>query len=56
MDEKCFKCFIGYDDGKKTRVLSVMLPKMSAYRRDFDETKIYVFFLLKNDELLENLG
>ena len=29
---------------KKTRALSVMLPKMSAYRRDFDETKIYVLF------------
>ena len=25
---------------------------MSAYRRDFDETK-YISFLIKNDELLE---
>ena len=25
---------------------------MSAYRKDFDETK-YVYFLIKNDELLE---
>ena len=29
-----------------------MLAKMSAYRRDFDETK-YMSFLTKNDELLE---
>ena len=29
-----------------------MLPKMSAYRRDFDETK-YMSFLIKDDELLE---
>ena len=27
-------------------------PKMSAYRRDFDEIK-YASFLIKNDELLE---
>ena len=29
-----------------------MLPKMSAYRRDFDETK-YTSFMIKNKELLE---
>ena len=28
-----------------------MLPKMSAYRRDFGETK-YMFFFVRNDELL----
>ena len=28
------------------------MPKMSAYRRDFDETK-YISFLIKDDELLE---
>ena len=27
-------------------------PKMSAYRRDFDETK-YMSFLIKYDELLK---
>ena len=27
-------------------------PNMSAYRRDLDETK-YLFFLIKNNELLE---
>ena len=30
----------------------MFLPKMSAYRRVFDETK-YVSFLIKDDELLK---
>ena len=29
-----------------------MLPKISAYRRDFDETK-HMSFLIKGNELLE---
>ena len=29
-----------------------MLPKVSTYRRDFDETK-YMSFLIKNDKSLE---
>ena len=33
--------------------LCIFLPKMSAYRRDFDETE-YVFLLIKDNELLEN--
>ena len=37
---------------KKIRTLSIFLPEMSAYRRDFDETK-YRSFLIKDDELLE---
>ena len=36
---------------KKVRPLCIMLPKLSAYRRDFDETK-YVFYI-ENGELLE---
>ena len=31
-----------------------MLPKISAYKRDFDETK-YMSFFIKNEELLENI-
>ena len=31
---------------------TVMVPKMSAYKRDFYESK-YMSFLIKNDELLE---
>ena len=48
---KDFKYLIGYKVGKKFRPLCVMLPKLSAYRRDFDETKYMSF--LKNYELLE---
>ena len=42
-DKKGFSYSIGYEDGKKVRPLCIMLPKMSAYKRDFDETK-FVFF------------
>ena len=50
--KKGFKFFIRYKDAKKTRLLRICLPKMSAYRRDFDETK-YNIILIKDDELLE---
>ena len=35
--EKGFKYFIGYKDAKKMRPLCKFLPKMMAYRTDFDE-------------------
>ena len=38
-----FKYFIGYKDGKKIKHLCIFLPKMSTYRKDFDETK-YISF------------
>ena len=50
--EKDFKYFIGYEEGEKVRFLCIMLPKMSPYRRDFDETD-YISLLKKNDALLE---
>ena len=37
--KKGFNYSIGYKDGKNARPLCILLPKMSAYRRDFDETK-----------------
>ena len=37
---------------KKIRPPCKFLPKMSAYKKDFDETK-YMSFLIKDDELLE---
>ena len=43
--------YICYEDGKKVSSLCVLLPKMAAYRRDFDKTKC-VSSLVKN-ELLE---
>ena len=54
MVKKGFKYFIGYKDAKKIRSLCVFLLKMSAYRKDFDETK-YMSFFIKDDELLKNM-
>ena len=51
-DKNDFKYFIGYKDSKKVRPLCILLPKMSAYRRNFDDTK-YMSFLIKDDKLLE---
>ena len=36
----------------KIRPSCIFLPKVNAYRRDFNETK-YLFFLIKDGELLE---
>ena len=47
-----FKYFIGYKDAKKIKTLCIFLPKMIAYRENFDETK-YTSFLIEDDELLE---
>ena len=50
--KKDFKYFNGYKEAKKVRPLCIFLPKMSACRTDFAETK-YMSFLIKNDELSE---
>ena len=65
---KGFKYFTGYNDAKKCRPLCIFHPKMSAYRKDFYETKymcvclyihiyiyiyIYIYILTKDDESLE---
>ena len=52
MVKKGFKFFIGYKDAKKIRPLCILLPKMSGYRKDFDETKS-MSFSIKDDELLK---
>ena len=36
--KKGFKYFVGYKDDRKVKSLCVMLPKMSAYQGDFDES------------------
>ena len=51
-DKKAFKYLIGEKDGKKIKPLRIFLSKMSACRKDFDETK-YMSFFIKVDELLE---
>ena len=50
--KKGFKYFIGCKDDIKIRPLCIFFSKMSACRRDFDETK-YMSILIKDDELLE---
>ena len=50
--KKGFKYFIGYKDSKKIRPLCIFVPKISAYRKDFDDTK-YISFLVKDNELLK---
>ena len=41
--KKCFKYFIGYENGKKAETFMRNASKMSACRRDFDETR-YISF------------
>ena len=41
--KKNYKYLIGYKDAKTIRPLCIFLPKMTAYRRDFDETKCMPF-------------
>ena len=52
LGKKSFKHFIGYKDAKNVRPLCIFLPKMIAYRREFDKTK-YNSFLINDNELLE---
>ena len=47
-----FKVFLGYKNDWKVRLSCVFLPKKSAHRRNFDETK-YMSFLIIDGELLE---
>ena len=37
---------------KKKRALCIFFPKLTAYKKDFDETK-FMSFLIKDYELLE---
>ena len=41
--KKRFKYIISYKDSKKVKPLCIFLPKISAYRKDFDETKYIPF-------------
>ena len=52
LGKNVFRYFIGYKDAKKFNLYAYLFQKMSAYRRDVDETN-YISFLVKNDELLE---
>ena len=53
VDKKEFlskKYFVGYKEAKRTRPLSIFLPQMVAYGRDFNETR-YMYFLIKDREV-----
>ena len=52
VDKKGFKYFVSYKEAKRNRSLSIFLPKMIAYGRDFNRTK-YMYFLIKDHELIE---
>ena len=41
-----------HEDGKKVNLLCVILPRMSAYRRDFDDSQ-NISFLIKMGDLLD---
>ena len=47
-----FKYSIGYKDAIKIRPLCILLPNMTAYRKDFVKAKC-MSFLIKNENLLE---
>ena len=52
--KKGFIYFIGYKGAKNLRPLGNIFPKMSTYRKNFDETKC-TSFLIKDDVLLEKI-
>ena len=51
-DRKGFKYFIGHKNDEKVKPFCIMLPKMNGYLENCGESK-YMFFLIKDDELLE---
>ena len=53
---KSFKHFIVYEDGKKVKLLCVILPRMSAYRRDFDDSQNISFLIEMGDMLDQSSG
>ena len=52
--EKNYKYFIGYlYDNHKVKPLHKMLPKASAYVKKYDGQTKWMYFLIKDDDLLE---
>ena len=45
-----------YEDGKKVKLLCVILPRMSAYRRDFDDSQNISFLIEMGDMLDQSSG
>ena len=53
--EKNYKYFIGYYlyNGNKVKLLHIMLPKTSAYVKSYHGQTKWIYFLMKDDDLLE---
>ena len=52
--EKNYKCFTGYIyEYYKFKPLHIMLPKASAYVKSYDGQTKWMYFLIKDDDLLE---
>ena len=54
MGKKGFKYFIWYEDNENVVFICIRLPRMSGYRKNFEETE-YMYFLIKDEELLKNI-
>ena len=48
LGKNAFKYFVDYKDGRKISFLFLAVPKMAAYRRDFNEFE-EMFFSIKAD-------
>ena len=52
--EKNYKYFLGYlYDNYKVKPLHIMLPKTSAYVKNYDGQTKWMYFLIEDDDLLE---
>ena len=47
-----FTYFIGYKNDKNVRPLCKFFPKVSAYRRDLDETEC-IYFMVKEEKVFD---
>ena len=53
-DEKHYSYFVGYlYNDYKVKSLHIILPKTSAYVKSYDRQTKWMYFLIKNDDLLE---
>ena len=52
--KKRYKYFIGYlYNDNKVKPLHIMLPKTSTYVKNYERQTKWIYFLIKDDELLE---
>ena len=48
-----FKYFIGYKEGEIVKPLCIVLPRMTGYIKYFENGVKNMFFVIKNDDLLD---